>query len=117
MIGLVSSTEPMQSSAVVLNGIYDSYQRGRVSNILQVFVNSYRPNAVPPFGVLSETVGGTNPYFATGAGGMLQTVLNGFGGLEITDEGVEQIGGKLPKSWEKLVLKGIGLEEKTFEIK
>ncbi|MEL6653862.1 MAG: glycoside hydrolase family 65 protein, partial [Bacteroidota bacterium] len=37
MLGLVSSPEPMQASAVVLNGIYDNYQRGRVSNILQVF--------------------------------------------------------------------------------
>ncbi|MCI4670727.1 MAG: glycoside hydrolase family 65 protein [Bacteroidia bacterium] len=83
----------------------------------EVFVNSYRPNAVPPLGVLSETAGGTNPYFATGAGGLLQTVLNGFGGLEITDQGVEQIGGALPKSWEKLTLKGIGMEEKTFEVK
>lgn len=37
MIGLVSSPEPMQVSAVVLNGVYDYYQRGMVSNILKSF--------------------------------------------------------------------------------
>ncbi|MFN0035114.1 MAG: hypothetical protein ACKVUS_08610, partial [Saprospiraceae bacterium] len=34
MIGLVSSPEPMKVKDVVLNGAYDNYGRGRVSNIL-----------------------------------------------------------------------------------
>lgn len=33
-------------------------------------------------GILAETAGGKNPYFATGA--VLQAVLNGFGELDIT---------------------------------
>jgi trehalose/maltose hydrolase-like predicted phosphorylase len=37
MIGLVSSPQPMKVDAVVLNGVYDYYQRGRVSNILKSF--------------------------------------------------------------------------------
>ena len=37
MIGLVSSPEPMKVNDVVLNGVYDYYQRGRVSNILKTF--------------------------------------------------------------------------------
>ena len=37
MIGLVSSPEPMHVTDVVLNGVYDYYQRGRVSNILKTF--------------------------------------------------------------------------------
>ena len=37
MIGLVSSSEPMKVRDVVLNGVYDYYQRGRVSNILKTF--------------------------------------------------------------------------------
>ena len=37
MIGLVSSPEPMKVRDVVLNGVYDYYQRGRVSNILKTF--------------------------------------------------------------------------------
>ena len=41
----------------------------------------------------------------TGAGGMLQTVLGGFGGLEITNEGIVQ--GKInkPKTWKKFEVK------------
>ena len=35
VIGLVSSPEPMQVKDVVMNGVYDYYQRGRVSNILK----------------------------------------------------------------------------------
>ncbi len=81
-------------------------QLGETEKAYDVFVKSYRPNAVPPFGVLSETAGGTNPYFATGAGGMLQTVLHGFGGLEITGEGIKQNEIKLPKKWRSLEIKG-----------
>jgi hypothetical protein len=44
-------------------------------------------NEVPPFGVLAETAGGTNPYFATGAGWMLRAIIGGFAGLKITDRG------------------------------
>jgi protein-glucosylgalactosylhydroxylysine glucosidase len=37
VVGLVSSPEPMKVKDVVLNGVYDYYQRGRVSNILKTF--------------------------------------------------------------------------------
>jgi hypothetical protein len=37
MVGIVSSPEPMKVKDVVLNGVYDYYQRGRVSNILKTF--------------------------------------------------------------------------------
>lgn len=68
------------------------------------FEKSYKPNEVPPFGVLAETANGTNPYFATGAGGMLQAVIFGFGGLQITDKGIVQKKVQLPKSWKSLTI-------------
>ena len=37
MVGVVSSPSPMKVQDVVLNGVYDYYQRGRVSNILKTF--------------------------------------------------------------------------------
>ena len=80
------------------------------------FVKSYKPNEVPPFGVMAETAGGTNPYFATGAGGMLQAVLNGFGGLDITDAGVVQLKSKLPKKWKSLTINGVGTQQKTVQV-
>jgi hypothetical protein len=38
------------------------------------------------------------PHFATGAGGFLQATLMGFGGLDITPNGIVQLKTKLPKS-------------------
>lgn len=81
------------------------------------FQDAYVPNLNPPLRVIAETKGGTNPYFATGAGGILQSLLMGFGGLEITPSGITQIKSALPKHWKKLTLTGIGLENKTFVVK
>ncbi len=90
---------------------------GNPEKAYDTFIDSYRLNAVPPFGVLSETRGGTNPYFATGAGGILQTVLSGFGGLKITDEGIIQTNSTLPKKWKKLTITGVGVGDGVFEVK
>jgi trehalose/maltose hydrolase-like predicted phosphorylase len=78
------------------------------------FDDAYLPNVLPPFRVIAETKGGTNPYFATGAGGILQAVMMGFGGLEITPVGIQQIKSTLPKGWKKLTITGVGVERKTF---
>jgi trehalose/maltose hydrolase-like predicted phosphorylase len=82
----------------------------------EIWTHSYRPNEVPPFGVLAEVAGGTNPYFATGAGGMLQTVLSGFGGLQFSDEGIKQESGILPKKWKSLKITGVGTTDETFSV-
>lgn len=90
---------------------------GDTDRAYAIYLDSYKPNEVPPFGVLAETAGGTNPYFATGAGGYLQTLLAGFGGLDITDAGIVQLKTKLPSSWKSLTLKGVGPEKKTYVVK
>lgn len=90
---------------------------GNTTEAYKIYMDSYKPNEVPPFGVLAETAGGTNPYFATGAGGYLQTLLNGFGGLDITDNGIIQLKTSLPPSWKSLTIKGVGVEKKTFQVK
>lgn len=87
---------------------------GESEKAYELFVQSYRPNQLPPFGVISEGAGGTNPYFVTGAGGLLQTVINGFCGLEITDNGIKQLSSKLPKHWKKLTITGVGKDKKTY---
>ncbi len=83
----------------------------------ELFKKGFVPNKKAPFGVLAESAGGTNPYFATGAGGMLQAMLSGFGGLTITDNGIEQKGGLLPKQWKSLTITGVGTENKTYTVK
>lgn len=81
------------------------------------FKDAFLPNLNPPMRVIAETKGGTNPYFATGAGGIVQSVLMGFGGLEITSKGVTQIKSSIPKSWKSLTITGVGPERKTFIVK
>jgi len=81
------------------------------------FKDAYVPNLNPPFRVLAETKGGTNPYFSTGAGGILQSVLMGFGGLDITPKGIVQVKSVLPKNWTSLKLIGIGPDKKTYVVK
>ncbi len=82
----------------------------------ELFKKSYMPNRRPPFGVLSESAFSNNPYFATGAGGMLQAVLSGFGGLHFTEKGIEQRETLLPKEWKSLTIKGVGANKKTYII-
>jgi trehalose/maltose hydrolase-like predicted phosphorylase len=81
------------------------------------FVKSYLPNSRPPFGVFSESANSNNPYFATGAGAMLQAVIYGFGGVEQTDSGLKYNDGILPKKWKSLKIIGLGTDNKSIIIK
>lgn len=90
---------------------------GDAEGAFRLFQKCYIPHKCPPFGVLSEAAGGSNPYFATGAGGMIQAVLAGFGGLRITEKGIVQQSPCLPKHWTSLTIKGVGPEKKTFTVK
>nr|WP_299167939.1 glycoside hydrolase family 65 protein [uncultured Allomuricauda sp.] len=89
---------------------------GNAKEAYRLFRRSYEPNKRPPFGALAEAATSDNPYFATGAGGMLQVVLFGFGGLDITNEGIVQKNPILPKEWKSLTLKGIGSKRETYKI-
>jgi len=90
---------------------------GNTERAYHWFKESYVPNLNPPFRVVAETKGGTNPYFATGAGGIIQSLLMGFGGLDITPAGIVQLKTSLPKQWKSLTLTGVGTQKKTFTVK
>lgn len=87
---------------------------GNVDKAYEMFRRSYQPNQRPPFGVLAETPTSNNPYFMTGAGGLLQAVINGFCGLQITDKGIVQLSAVLPKHWKKVTIKGVGSDRKEY---
>lgn len=78
---------------------------------------AYYPNLDPPFRVIAETKGGTNPYFATGAGGIIQSMLMGFGGLDITSKGIVQLKSALPSAWKSLTITGVGVDRKKIVVK
>lgn len=87
---------------------------GDADNAYEMFRRCYEPNLRKPFGVISETPTSNNPYFMTGAGGLLQTVLNGFCGLQITDEGIVQLPSALPSHWKRVTVTGVGSDKKTY---
>jgi len=89
---------------------------GNAAQAQHFFQDAYVPNLLPPFRVLAETKGGTNPYFATGAGGVLQAVLMGFGGLDITPAGLVQVKSTLPTGWKSVRITGAGLQRKTYSV-
>jgi len=82
----------------------------------RLFKKSFELNKRPPFGALAETADFNNTYFATGAGGLLQAVIFGFGGLQITENGIIQKSPCLPAHWKSLNIKGVGPEKKTFSV-
>jgi protein-glucosylgalactosylhydroxylysine glucosidase len=89
---------------------------GQGDTAFHFFRDAYIPNLNPPFRVIAETKGGTNPYFATGAGGILQAVIMGFGGLDITNAGLVQLPSKLPSGWKKMIITNVGPDKKNYSV-
>jgi len=112
------SRVPNQGTPAMTQAIFALlYSRlGQGDTAYRFFKDAYIPNLNPPFRVIAETKGGTNPYFATGAGGVLQALLMGFGGLDITSSGIVQIPSKLPSGWKKLTITGVGLDKKNYNV-
>jgi len=90
---------------------------GDAAKAIELFHRGYQLNERPPFGSLSETANNANPYFATAAGGLLQTMLFGFGGLDISDHGLIQKPSKLPEGWKSLTLTGIGADHHDYVVR
>ncbi|MEP6682192.1 MAG: glycoside hydrolase family 65 protein [Parafilimonas sp.] len=111
-----SQRVPNEGTPAMTQGIFALlYSRlGDGAKAYHWFKEAYEPNLLSPFRVIAETKGGTNPYFATGAGGILQAVLMGFGGLDITPQGITQIKTAMPPQWKSLTLKSIGVYKKTY---
>jgi trehalose/maltose hydrolase-like predicted phosphorylase len=89
---------------------------GQGDSAYHFFRDAYIPNLNPPFRVIAETKGGTNPYFATGAGGILQSLIMGFGGLDITSAGIVQLPSRLPSGWKKLTITNVGMDKKNYVV-
>jgi trehalose/maltose hydrolase-like predicted phosphorylase len=113
------SRVPNQGTPAMTQAIFALlYARlGQGDTAFHFFRDAYIPNLNPPFRVIAETKGGTNPYFATGAGGILQALIMGFGGLDITAAGIVQLPSSLPSGWKSLTITGVGREKKNYSVK
>ncbi|MEG0948956.1 MAG: glycoside hydrolase family 65 protein [Bacteroidales bacterium] len=101
--------DPKNGPAMSYSVFSIQYARlGMIEKACELFKKAYEPNLRPPFRVFAETSTSINPYFMTGAGGMLQAVLFGFGGLHITEQGLIQKEFVLPPNWKGLIIKTPG---------
>lgn len=112
------SRVPNQGTPAMTQAIFALlYARlGEGDTAYHFFKDAYIPNLNPPFRVIAETKGGSNPYFATGAGGILQSLIMGFGGLDITQDGIVQLPSRLPSKWKKLTITGVGPDKKNYAV-
>jgi trehalose/maltose hydrolase-like predicted phosphorylase len=72
----------------------------------------------PPFNVRTETQSNNTGYFITGSAGYLQSVLYGFSGLRIREQGlVEAYPPVLPSHWSALTLKNVQFRGQHLDIR
>jgi trehalose/maltose hydrolase-like predicted phosphorylase len=71
----------------------------------------------PPFNVRTETATNNTGYFITGSGGYIQSLVYGFTGLRLREEGlVEAYPPVLPDQWKSLTLQNIALRGHRYDI-
>jgi trehalose/maltose hydrolase-like predicted phosphorylase len=92
------------------------HRLGETDKAFEIFQSGYVPNRRPPFGVLAENASSRNPYFATGAGGLLQAMIYGFGGLHLADNGFVHKPTRLPAAWKSVTITGVGPEKRTYTV-
>jgi hypothetical protein len=72
----------------------------------------------PPFNVRTETAGNNVGYFLTGSGGYLQSLMYGFSGLRIREQGlVEAYAPVLPATWKSLTLRNLTFRGQRMDIR
>jgi trehalose/maltose hydrolase-like predicted phosphorylase len=72
------------------------------------FEKALQPYKKGPFEILALRSYRATTFFGTSAGGMLQAVILGFGGLHFTENGLVQEDPCLPEGWKSITLRGIG---------
>lgn len=110
---------PYQDTPAMTQAVFSLlYSRlGDADKAAKWFDDSYKPNLLPPFRVMAETKGGTNPYFITGAGGVLQAVIMGFGGVDVQPNGnVVELKTVMPAHWTKLKITNVGKDKKEIVV-
>lgn len=115
----IQSKRPIKNGPAMTDAMHAliAARLGRAQEAEQAFRDSYRPFIRGPFLLFSEKRSLDRCVFTTGAGGVLQAVIYGFGGLDFSrSAGV--IDGKpaLPASWKKLTITGIKRGGKRYTL-
>lgn len=114
-------TRPIRFGPAMTTSVHTiiSARLGRKNEAENSFRESYRPFIRGPFLLFSEKRSLDRCVFATGVGGVLQSVLYGFGDLRSEDFTTKTAQRKivLPKSWKNLTISGIKNNGKTYTLK
>jgi len=94
---------------------------GRDEEALERFRESYRPFVRPPYHFFSEKRTRDNVYFATGAGGVVEAVLYGFGGLRLEPDPKHpdrpRLEPHVPKEWKSLGIRGLRWRDRVWDVR
>ncbi|MBC7887858.1 MAG: glycoside hydrolase family 65 protein [Ferruginibacter sp.] len=89
-----------------------SYARlGQTKKAYELFLKAFQPNRKPPFNFIAERPNNNVTVFCTGYGGILQTIIFGFAGMRIGENGLYQAQTNLPPHWKKLTIKVSGRKD------
>ncbi len=81
------------------------------------FRDSYRPFVRGPFVLFSEKRSLERCVFTTGAGGVLQSVIYGFGGVDFDNwDRITKVPVALPTGWKSLTIRGIQYKGKRYTV-
>jgi protein-glucosylgalactosylhydroxylysine glucosidase len=91
-------------------------QLGNYTAARENFLHGYDPNIQPPFAVWLEEPGGGTVHFITGAGGFLQSVVFGYGGIRLQEDRLTLRVPPLPAGSTSLVLRGLHYQGNKLSI-
>jgi protein-glucosylgalactosylhydroxylysine glucosidase len=80
------------------------------------FNQSFQDNLQLPLQVWTESPGGGAVNFITGAGGFLQTIINGYAGLRVSENGLYFKTPKCPEYAESFRIKGISFLDTSVDL-
>ena len=90
---------------------------GRAKEAEENFMDSYKPFLRGPFMLFSEKRSMDRCVFVTGLGGLIQSVVYGYAGLELAgDKPIATQKPALPATWKKLTLKGIHHRGNRYDV-
>jgi trehalose/maltose hydrolase-like predicted phosphorylase len=90
---------------------------GRAEEAEKYFRDSYRPFVRGPFVLFSEKRSLDRCVFTTGAGGLLQSVIYGFGGVDFDNwNAMAKAPVALPPTWKSLTIRGVQYKGKRYTV-
>jgi trehalose/maltose hydrolase-like predicted phosphorylase len=114
-----NAARPIKNGPAMTNSIHAliAARLGRAAEAEQDFRDSYRPFVRGPFLLFSEKRTLDRCVFTTGAGGVLQAVIYGFGGLDFSrPDGIVAGKPSLPAGWRRLTITGIRRGGKRYTL-